>query len=490
MELKQLLEPYAMIALAAIIAGVYAVYQCFFSPLARIPGPFIAKIIPTYFTYIAKRGHLHRDLANLHRKYGKVVRVAPNVLSVADPMAFREIYKAGNRFWKAESYSVLQGSRPFDLAGQRNEKIHSEQRKLVARAYSMDSITYLEPQVHSVLVSLVDRLRGIRAQPIDLGYWIQLFAFDVIGAISFSKPFGYVESGDDEGIFLRLRTAMRCLGWIRRSSTLFKLHQRLMPYVGNWLASNDRNTYFFELASKEIQARTNRDGNFKDITSQLLSVQKAKPEFNDTNIAFMMTSNVFAGSDTTSISLRAVFYLLLKHPEKYNRLMEELESKKQAGELSSPVTFQEAEACPYLQAILYEALRLYPATSELLDRDVPEGGMTIDGHYVPGGVAVGTSPWVIHRVQEIWGPDAEEFRPERWLEKENEGTLKRFFFSFGGGSRTCIGRHISWLEMSKLVPTLLMCFDMRLANGAELKEEHGTLLFLDGLEVHMTPREV
>ncbi|KAI1465333.1 cytochrome P450 [Daldinia caldariorum] len=490
MELKQLFEAYAIIALAAIIAGVYTVYQFFFSPLARIPGPFIAKISPTYYTFIAKRGRIHRDLANLHRKYGKAVRIAPNVLSVIDPTAFREIYKAGNRFWKAESYSVLQGSRPFDLAGQRNEKIHSEQRKLVARAYSMDSITYLEPQVNSVLVSLVNRLRGIRAQPIDLGYWIQLFAFDTIGAISFSKPFGYVESGDDERIFLRLRKAFRCIGWIKHSSTLFKVHQRLMPYIGNWLASNDRNTYFFELASKEIQARTNRDGDFKDIVSQLFSVQKAKPEFNDTNLAFMMTTNVFAGSDTTSTSLRAIFYLLLKYPEKYNRLMEELESKRQAGELSNPVTFNEAEAWPYLQAIMYEATRLYPAVCDLLDRDVPEGGMTIDRYYVPGGVVVGTSAWVIHRAQEIWGPDAEEFRPERWLEKENEGTMKRFFFSFGGGSRTCIGRHISWLEIGKLVPTLLMCFDMRLANGAELKEEHGTLLFLDGLEVYMTPREV
>ncbi|KAK6949096.1 hypothetical protein Daesc_009169 [Daldinia eschscholtzii] len=473
MGLERLSETYAIIALAAIVAVVYAVYQCFFSPLARIPGPFIAKISPIYHAYIAKRGHIHRDLSNLHRKHGKVVRIAPNVL-----------------FWKAESYSVLQGTRPFDLAGQRNEKIHAEQRKLVARAYSMDSITYLEPQVNSVLVLLVNRLREIRVQPIDLGYWIQLFAFDVIGAISFSKPFGYVESGDDAGIFLRLRKALRSMGWVKHAPTFHRIHQRLMPYIGNWLASNDRNSYFFELASREIQARTNRDGDFKDIASQLFSVQKTKPEFNDTNIAFMMTSNVFAGSDTTSTSLRAIFYLLLKHPEKYDRLMNELESKRQTGELSNPVTFKEAEACTYLQAVIYEAMRLYPATGDLLDRDVPEGGMTIDGHYVPGGVVVGTSSWVIHRVQEIWGPDAEEFRPERWLEKENEGTMKRFFFAFGGGSRTCIGRHISWLEISKLVPTLLICFDMRLADDVELKEEHGALLFLEGLKVHMTPKDV
>ncbi|KAI2782496.1 cytochrome P450 [Daldinia loculata] len=490
MGLDQLFEAYILIGVVAVAAGVYTVYQCFFSPLARIPGPFIAKISPIYYAYIAKRGRIHRDLYDLHKKYGKVVRIAPHVLSITDPAAFREIYKAGNRFYKAESYSVLQGSRPFDLVNQRNEKIHSEQRKLVTRAYSMDSIAYLEPQVDTVLKTFVDQLRAIRVQPINLGYWMQLFAFDVIGAISFSKPFGYVATGDDEGIFRRLQRAFESMGWVKHAPTFFQLHQTLMPYIGNWLAINDRNTYFFELASREIKARTNRDGDFKDIVNQLFSVQKAKPELNNTNIAFMMTSNVFAGSDTTSNSLRAIFYLLLKNPETYNRLREEVESKKQAGELSNPVAFKEAETCSYLQAVMYEAIRLYPAIGDLLDRNVPEGGMMIDEHYVPAGTVVGTSAWVLHRSQEIWGSDAEEFRPERWLDKENEGTLKRFFFSFGGGSRTCIGRHISWLEISKIVPTLLMCFDMKLADNVEIKENHGGLLFLDGLMVHITSREV
>lgn len=323
--------------------------------------------------------------------------------------------EAGNRFYKAESYSVLQGSRPFDLVNQRNEKIHSEQRKLVTRAYSMDSIAYLEPQVDTVLKTFVDQLRAIRVQPINLGYWMQLFAFgikqntfpyardtssklenalytdtcsvDVIGAISFSKPFGYVATGDDEGIFRRLQRAFESMGWVKHAPTFFQLHQKLMPYIGNWLAINDRNTYFFELASREIKARTNRDGDFKDIVNQLFSVQKAKPELNNTNIAFMMTSNVFAGSDTTSNSLRAIFYLLLKNPETYNRLREEVESKKQVGELSNPVAFKEAETCSYLQAVMYEAIRLYPAIGDLLDRNVPEGGMMIDEHYVPAVVS-------------------------------------------------------------------------------------------------------
>ncbi|KAI1204124.1 cytochrome P450 [Annulohypoxylon truncatum] len=479
-----------LLGLLVLFVGAYVFYECFFSPIARVPGPFIAKVTSLYYPYLSRRGHVHRDLVELHKKYGNVVRIGPNTISVGEPMAFREIYKAGNKFYKSQSYSVLQGTRPFDLAGQRNEKIHSEQRKLVARSYSMDSVVYLEPHVDTVINALVTRLKGFYGEPIDLGYWMQLFAFDVIGAISFSRPFGYVEVGEDNGLFLRLQRALRSLGWVKHAPRLYRWHQTLMPIIGNWLASNDRNTYFFEFATKEVQARTDRDGDYKDIVSQLLSVQKAKPELNDTNIAFMMTTNVFAGSDTTSTTLRAIVYLLLKHPGKYRRLMDELESKRRKGELSLPITFKQAESCPYLQAVLYEAMRLYPAAGDILDRDVPPGGMTIDGHYVPAGTVVGTSAWVIHRTPEIWGTDAEEFCPERWLDEKNESNFKRFFFAFGGGSRTCIGRNITWLEISKLVPTLVMHFNMRLADKAELTEDCGTLVFLSGLQVHISPREL
>ncbi|KAI0007011.1 cytochrome P450 [Xylariaceae sp. FL0662B] len=491
MQIERFLpSPYMVIGLIALVIGVYVVYQCVFSPLARIPGPFIARLSTLYYPYISKQGRLHRDLVELHKKYGKVVRVAPNMLSVGDPMAFREIYKAGNRFYKAESYSVFNAGRPFDLAGQRNEKIHSEQRKLVARAYTMDSMIYLEPHVDSLINTLVERLGGFTGQTIDLGYWMQLFAFDVVGAVSFSRSFGYVETGQDNGMFPRIQKVTTCIGWLNHAIWLFKLHQTLRPVIGNWLASNERNTYFFEFAAREVQARKDRGGDYKDIVSQLLSVQKGKPELNDTNISYMMATNVFAGSDTTSTSLRAVFYLLLKHPEVYKRLMEELEDKRRRNELSHPVTFEEAETCVYLRAVLYEALRLYPAAGNILDRDVPPGGMTIDGHYIPAGTVVGTSAWVIHRVPEIWGPDPEEFRPERWLDKDDNNNLKRFFFTFGGGSRTCIGRNISWLETIKLVPTLLMRFNMKLADDAELTEEYGALVFLKGLRTQITTRRL
>lgn len=100
-----------------------------------------------------------------------------------------------------------------------------------------------------------------------------------------------------------------------------------------------------------------------------------------------MASNVFAGSDTTSLSLRGIFLNLLRHRHVLSKLRAELEERRAAGHLSSPVTFQEAEASPYLQAVMHEAMRVFSPVGFNPDRDVPKEGMTINGIFVPGGVS-------------------------------------------------------------------------------------------------------
>lgn len=100
-----------------------------------------------------------------------------------------------------------------------------------------------------------------------------------------------------------------------------------------------------------------------------------------------MASNVFAGSDTTSLALRGIFLNLLRHPRVLSKLRAELEERRAAGSLSRIVTFQEAEASPYLQAVMHEALRVFSPTGFNASRDVPKEGMMINGVFVPGGVS-------------------------------------------------------------------------------------------------------
>lgn len=182
---------------------------------------------------------------------------------------------------------------------------------------------------------------------------------------------------------------MSSISWLMRVPWFFHLHQRVMPIIGNWLAANDRNGYFFQFARREVLERKERtQDSDKDIVGQLFQAQKLKPELTDTDISFTLTSNVFAGSDTTSISLFAIIYLLLKHPAKMDRFMSELLAKRANGELSDPVSFQQAESWPYLQAVMYEAIRVYSPAGFNLDRVVPAQGLTIGDKLVPPGVSI------------------------------------------------------------------------------------------------------
>ena len=173
-------------------------------------------------------------------------------------------------------------------------------------------------------------------------------------------------------------------------------------------------------------------------------------------------ANMFAGSDTTAISLRSIFYHLLKSPQTLSRLLEELASAESEGVFEDDrlVRWDESQKLPYLSAVIKEGLRVHPAAGLPLERIVPKGGIELCGEYIPAGAVVGCSAWTIHRCERVFGTDAETFQPERWLEaSENKLVeMNASFFTFGGGARTCVGKNISYLEMYKLVPAILRTF--------------------------------
>jgi len=211
-----------------------------------------------------------------------------------------------------------------------------------------------------------------------------------------------------------------------------------------------------------------------DLLSKFMQARIDRSEFmTDTHVLTLAVSMAFAGSETTAISLSAVFYYLLKNPACLSKLLKELDDNSRAGFFSNYtsglVTWSESQKLPYLDASIKEAFRLHPAAGLPLERIVPPAGAEIAGHHIPGGTIVGCSAWVIHRRPEIFGEDVNEYRPERWLldEKKDEESEKArikemngCMFQFGAGSRTCIGKNISLLEIYKLVPSVLRSFEV------------------------------
>ena len=219
--------------------------------------------------------------------------------------------------------------------------------------------------------------------------------------------------------------------------------------------------------SREVDANPASRNRPADLLSMFLKAKDERPDFfHEGRVLTMAVSMAFAGSDTSAISLSAVFYYLLKNPRCYQTLMEEIEIAIQNGTLEDRptglVTWAESQKLPYLDACVKEAFRLHPAAGLPLERVVPPQGAQICGESIPGGTIVGCSAWVIHRRQEVFGEDVDVYRPERWLEasKERRKEMEGCMFQFGMGARTCIGKNISLVEIYKLVPGFLRRFEV------------------------------
>ncbi|OHF02121.1 cytochrome P450 oxidoreductase [Colletotrichum orchidophilum] len=485
---------YLLVALQlapAVLLCSWLLYQRVLSPFAKVPGPYWASLSRVWLTYHSYIGDLHIVMMRLHEVHGKVVRIAPSEVSISDLTSIKTIYGAGSKFRKSDWYSVWQGRRKFDLFPERDDRIHSAQRRLVSRPYAMTSLKELEPYVDSTIHVFLEKLGGMLDRTVDLGTWVQLYAFDVIGEVTFSKRFGFMDVESDDGSIKQIEIALRSAAWIGQVPWLYWLHDYLSPVIGSWLGIASRHGTLRKFAAREVAARQDRGSDHQDILTKLLAVHKEKPEqFDSSDLVSMATSNIFAGTDTTAISIRAIIYHLLKNPEAKRRLIGEVDEHWKQGKLSDPITVAESENMPYLQATMYEALRVHPAVGMTLPRVVPQGGYEIDGFHMPAGSVVGVNPWVIHRSKEVYGQDVYSFRPERWL-KEDNGDMHRFFFAFGSGARTCIGRNISWMEMSKLIPTLFLHFELELTDPeAVLEEKCYWFVFQRGLNVRLRRRQL
>ena len=209
----------------------------------------------------------------------------------------------------------------------------------------------------------------------------------MIGEITFARRFGFMDSLQDDGIFDQIQRSVKSGVWLAHVPYILKVHNFFMPIIGNHLAINDRNGTIRDYTIKEVNGRFDRGSDRPDILGKLIQINKEKPaEMNMNNIISVAGSNVGAGSDTTAITLRAIMYFLLQNPDKLQILLKEIDGMVQSEDVVDVFTFQQASKMPYLQAVMYEAMRLYPAIGATLPRITPPEGLAIGDGFVPGGV--------------------------------------------------------------------------------------------------------
>ena len=151
--------------------------------------------------------------------------------------------------------------------------------------------------------------------------------------------------------------------------------------------------------------------------------------------------------------MRTCLFYVCRHPEVYHKLQKEIDDFYADYGLTEPITYAQTQKMPYLGAVAKEAMRLIPSIVYQLIRYCSEG-QSVDGKSIPPGTPVGISPMAQNRDRAIWGDDADDFRPERWLEsKERTAYLDLNNYTFGGnGPRMYIGRNIALVSFKFYPP--------------------------------------
>ncbi|KAF3001327.1 hypothetical protein E8E13_005655 [Curvularia kusanoi] len=393
------------------------------------------------------------------------------------------------------------------IFSQLDEAKHTKRRQQITPGYSGKENLCLEPDIDGRVQELLHLIRtkyistAESSKPMDLARKVQFFALDVISKIGFGEAYGDLEADADlddyikaveQGISISGKTA--ALGLTR--------YLQWTP-IARLLGPSERDTRGFgkmmSIARKLIDSRLSKPTEGRsDMLASFMQHGLSRDELFSEAVL-----QIFAGSDTIAIAIRATMLYLITHNRVYRRLQGEVDAAVRAGTAPPApdiITDSALKSLPYLQAIIRESIRIFPPVTDQRPKKVPPGGDTVivegQTYFLPGGTDVSYNQWGLQRSKAVFGDDADVWRPERWLldEKEagNEAKLAEMRRTtemvFGWGKYQCLGKGIAWLEIGKVVFELMRHFDWALVdpdkpwrsnsyNGLWIQDQMGVLVY-------------
>ncbi|KAI1260752.1 cytochrome P450 [Xylariaceae sp. FL1019] len=500
-----LASPWAIGAAFVAFISIYYIYPYYttYGHLRDVPAPFPAAFTNWWLLAACRRGKRYQIVDEVHKKLGPIVRIQPNHISVADDDAIVTIYGHGNGFLKSDFYDAFMSIKA-GLFSTRDRNEHTRKRKLVSHTFAPKSISQFEPYIAENLTTFVNRWDDLAAKTtesdkcahVDCLKWFNYVAFDTIGDLAFGAPFGMLARGED---LAEVRTsltakpiyapAVEILNRRGEVSATLGCYPHIKPYA-KWLPDpffSQGLTAVENLAGIAIARVKDRlenppDLNRKDLLARL---QEGRDE-NGEPLGFQeltaeALTQLIAGSDTTSNTSCALLYHVARTPGVLQKVQSELDAAIPSN-LTKVPDYEAIRNLPYLEAVIHETLRIHSTSGIGLPRQIPSDspGIYIHGHYFPPGTVLSVPTYSIHHSSKIWGPDVEEFRPERWYDATPR--QKNAFIPFSHGPRSCVGRNVAEMEMKMIAATWMRRYDVFLRQDV-METREGFLRKPLGLEI-------
>ncbi|GBE87050.1 Cytochrome P450 67 [Sparassis crispa] len=395
---------------ATIVLSVVLYRLSPFHPLAQYPGPFLLKVSKCVMGWFAFQGRTHTYVHELHQLYGDIVRIGPNEVSIRDTTAI--IPLMGSLGLPRGSNWRARGMYPSipSLVSITNHAEHAERRKPWNRAFNSAALKGYEDIIARRATQLVENIA--RRGKVDLGTWFSWFSFDFMSDMAFGGGSEMMRDGDNASIWSQLESALKWAALLGHIPWL-GAYARSVPGIGEGLKRIDA------FGTQRATLRVKNGSLSRDLFHHLNGEDgKAGTQPPLELVVADGTLAVIAGSDTTTGVLTNLFFCLLRHPESYVRLQAEVDKFCPLGE--NALNTKHLGDMVYLNAVLNEALRLYPAGPSGSQRTTGKGhgGKFVGPYYLPEETNASIHTWSVHRdARNFSMPD--KFWPERWLIAED-----------------------------------------------------------------------
>ena len=443
----------AVLISALFLIYKYIIYPLFISPLSKIPcANILCHITPAWISWKRSVGREIRTVYPLHQKFGAVVRLAPNEISLSCFEGLRTVYLGG--FEKNGWYEgAFMNFDTMNLVSMQGRKEHSVQKRMVSNVYSK---SYLQNSEDLKLVSqslLYRQFLPILEDAASKGG--SLDVFDLTQALGMDVTSGYLFGTANMTNFLGdAEYRHRWYAWYEKTKYQTPKTRANGP-VEQWCMDLCNAAEAMQYSEKPISttqpvvhARLYQCLSKSGLHSEQLSKATASE----------LLDELLAGHETSAVTLTYLMYQLSQRPSLQDKLRNELltlspplqyppQISTSTPSLPHPSTI---DTLPLLDAVINETLRLNSAAAGPLPRVTPNvsGGTSIAGYdHIPGGITISCNAYSIHRQPTVF-PDPEKWDPERWLRAEGEdlARMKRNFFAFGAGGRMCLGKNLALMR--------------------------------------------
>ncbi|KAI1811100.1 cytochrome P450 [Poronia punctata] len=452
-----------------------AVYRLFLHPLARFPGSKLAAVtryVEAYYDLVCN-GQYTFKIAEMHKKYGPIIRISPHELHISDPSFFETLYSRDGR-WDKYDWTYDAFGADLSIICALDHYVHRRRRGPLETFLSKANVSHKQDIVAKPvsklcrrLDHLVDSNRGTGSARLKLAPAISSFTRDVATEFLFGESHDNLDHPDfnpglttvlqASGGIWRVSKHIRWYGKVMKSLPL-SLVERLSDESGKaflvFLKDMIRHTKDVHAASanKTMDADSPHTLVNEILDSDLPPSDKSFERCFDEVITVAS-----AAFETTAHSIRVILYHVYRNEDILGRLRDELAVAK-AKHASPSLKLADLEQLPYLTAVLMEGLRLAPAVATRQARVAPDRDLVYKSWTIPAGTPVGMTTILMHLDPELY-PNPEQFQPERWVDIHDRRKAEKTFAPFSRGPRICVGMHLAWAELYMLIPALISRYD-------------------------------